>query len=1082
MRVRVRIDKKIDRSLYILVACSILPALLIILCNGIAQRDEAVISAKTKLHDLTESLASMQTERSSQTKLVLEALSVLPEVRNREYGKCNVLFNHLLSKNLALANIVLLNEHGIVMASALPIREQLDLSNRTAFQDAIRTREFSAGDYVVSRMANVPVLQYSNPVFIEDGSLAGVLFVTYSLEEYKNHFSRIDLPYDSRCILLDRNGVRLMALAKQHDPSQIGTKIVPKNWQTITGSTSDTGQFAAKRYDGVESLFHFTKLRLRPGEEPYLVVLTSTPFQVVLAEANQKLAVNFILLALATLIAMITARMLGRRLVVVQVEALQASEERLRLILRTAMDGFCLTDAVGHLLQVNEAYCRMSGYSEQELLAMCIDDLEFNESPRARDLAFRIQKGMERAFDRFESQHRRKDGSVFDVEVSFQYKPYNGGLFVVFLRDITERKRTEEVLRKSEERYGLIADNTLDSIWSMGPDFQFTFLSPSTERLFGYTVEEWSSLSWNSFVHPDHLEAVNNLFNEVRRDPSKGSIRSEALVRHKQGQEIWVEFTGTPIIGQASELVSIVGVTRDITERKRIEQELSLANDKTLRILESISDAFFSLDENMVVTYYNAAAEATLGRNQAEVLGRRLFDAFPEARGSVFEERYTLALKEKIELRFEVYFDVPPFVNWYNVRVYPHPGGIAVHFQLITERKQAEETLILAKEKAESANEAKSVFLANMSHEIRTPLNGVLGMLQLLEMASPTDKQKEYILAAKKSSKRLTKLLSEILDLSRIEAGKLILQDSEFVFKELKDSLAELFAIAAQEKSLILEFFIDDRTPPILIGDEPRLLQILFNLVGNAIKFTEKGAVRVEVAPLPQAGKTSARVLFTVSDTGIGVTEDQLKDIFEPFVQAEGSYTRRFQGAGLGLSIVRRLVKMMGGELAIDSTLGEGTTIYLSLPFKLPSANQARTEQVAPVPLPLAEKLLRLLLAEDDEENLHTGKCMLEKLGYSVTTSTNGQEALKLLAEQDFDLVLMDIQMPVMDGVEATKFIRGGQAGHDKANIPIIAMTAYAMTCDKEKFLAAGMDDYISKPVDMDELKTVIKRVLVIKC
>jgi len=394
----------------------------------------------------------------------------------------------------------------------------------------------------------------------------------------------------------------------------------------------------------------------------------------------------------------------------------------------------------------------------------------------------------------------------------------------------------------------------------------------------------------------------------------------------------------------------------------------------------------------------------------------------------------------------------------------------------ITEIKQVEKRLQIAMEQASAANQAKSEFLANMSHEIRTPMNGILGMLQLMKTTSLDDEQKEYILAAIKSSKRLTRLLSDILDLSRIEAGKLVLDEVEFEMKHQKESVTDLFAVNARQKGLSLEFFIEASIPPKLIGDEARLRQVLFNLVGNALKFTEKGSIRVDVSLLPSSSDSCIRVLFTVADTGISIPDELLKDIFEPFVQAEGSFTRRFQGAGLGLSIVRRLVKVMRGALTIDSVKGEGTTMYLSLPFKLPLGNQARAEQLTPLLLPLAETRLRLLFAEDDKENLHAGKCMLEKFGYSVTTATNGQEALTLFAAQDFDLILLDIQMPVMDGVEATKLIRAGSTA--KASIPIIAMTAFAMVGDKEKFLSAGMDDYISKPVDMSELKEVIERTL----
>lgn len=353
-------------------------------------------------------------------------------------------------------------------------------------------------------------------------------------------------------------------------------------------------------------------------------------------------------------------------------------------------------------------------------------------------------------------------------------------------------------------------------------------------------------------------------------------------------------------------------------------------------------------------------------------------------------------------------------------------------------------------------------------------------MLQLLETTEPNDEQKEYLLGAIRSTNRLTRLHSDVLDISRVEAGRLEIVEAEFNIKETRDSIQDIFDMEAREKGVRLDFGRDQSLPLVLIGEEVRLRQILFNLVGNAIKFTEKDEIRIDASLLPSASESSVRVLVTVSDTGIGIPDEYVKDIFEPFVQAEGSYTRRFQGAGLGLSIVRRLVKLLGGEIAIDSTPGEGTTVYVSLPFKLPVAKQNSAELTSDAPPP-AYVSSRILVAEDDSVSSLTCKRLLEKSGCSVTIAKDGQEALQRLTEQDFDLILMDVQMPVMDGVEATKAIRGASNLGAKSSIPIIAMTAYAMTGDKEKFFAAGMNDYIAKPVDKGALVEVIERVMAAK-
>ncbi len=397
--------------------------------------------------------------------------------------------------------------------------------------------------------------------------------------------------------------------------------------------------------------------------------------------------------------------------------------------------------------------------------------------------------------------------------------------------------------------------------------------------------------------------------------------------------------------------------------------------------------------------------------------------------------------------------------------------------RFIYERQQVEKMLIEMKDKAEAANKSKSEFLANMSHEIRTPLNGVLGMLHLLKETSPTSEQRHLLDAAMTSAKRLTRLLSDILDLSKVEAGKLQLVDSRFSISSLRDSILDLFQFPARENHNELDFPLPQELPETLVGDETRLRQILFNLVGNAVKFTQSGRVSIEVDALARRPDSRVQILFTVRDTGIGITDEQLQLIFEPFVQADGSHTRRFQGAGLGLPIVRKLVQLMDGELAIDNTEGSGTTAYLSLPFGIAHEDIADIPKLDMRNQPDGRKF-RVLIAEDDQVSMLYGKKTLQRLGHEVSTASNGKEALQRLAEKDFDLVLMDIQMPVMNGMEAAAAIRTSEEIGSNARIPIIAMTAYAMTGDKESFLSAGMNGYIAKPMEASELQAALAKVM----
>ncbi len=546
-------------------------------------------------------------------------------------------------------------------------------------------------------------------------------------------------------------------------------------------------------------------------------------------------------------------------------------------------------------------------------------------------------------------------------------------------------------------------------------------------------------------------------------------------------------------------LVGLLSLVRNTRQKAALDAALhsSQESQRRARVLADTLPLLIAyLDRDLRYRFANAHYRSQWGIDPQEMLGKTVTEVFGPAAAPWLDE-LNAALAGR-RLHYERDFHGPAGVEHFLVDLVPDmaPGGQVSGFYLtamnITDRKNSEQ-------RAEAASRAKSEFVANMSHEIRTPMNAVLGVAYLLENTPLSREQKEYVHMIRSSGQVLLGILNDVLDFSKIEAGRMELAPQPFLLREVLDSLSNVMTLPATTRGISLAIDAGDDVPAVLVGDAMRLQQILLNLVGNAVKFTERGGVSVRVALHEEEADGGLRLRFAVRDTGIGMDLEQQSRLFSAFNQADASTTRRFGGTGLGLAICRRLAELMGGDISVRSTPGAGSEFVATLPFGVAGADapvehpalqtvaaqgwmMPETPALQEAPAVTAPEQqdaprlqgLRLLLVEDHPLNQLVARGMLEHAGASVAVAENGQLAVDLLRDHaaDYDIVLMDVQMPVMDGYEATRHIRQTLG----LKLPVLAMTAGVMQSEKDQCIDAGMDDFIAKPVDVEQMLDTISR------
>jgi len=530
----------------------------------------------------------------------------------------------------------------------------------------------------------------------------------------------------------------------------------------------------------------------------------------------------------------------------------------------------------------------------------------------------------------------------------------------------------------------------------------------------------------------------------------------------------------------------------DITERKEVEHNILEAKLFGEQVICSAREGVVVYDLDLFYRVWNPFMEHLTGFAAADVMGRHPLDLFPFLQEAGVMERLekVLAGETPDAVDFPYFTPKTERSGWASDLSAPLRNtkgeiiGVIATVRDITFRKEAEEKLHQAKADAEVANIAKSTFLANMSHEIRTPMNGVIGFTGVLLDTDLDEKQREFAELIRKSGENLMSLINDILDFSKIEAGKLDMELLDFDLGTTLEDTAEMLAMRAADAGLELICRIDPDVPTFLKGDPGRLRQIITNLAGNAIKFTRQGEVEIR-AEIESDQMDSVMIRFSVHDTGIGIPEDRQAAIFSPFTQEDDSTSRKFGGSGLGLTISKQLAEMMGGEIGVESELDKGSTFWFTARFeKQPGGERPVLKPHADItaarfPVVDAEHVNqggRILLAEDNFINQKVAQTLLHSLGYKADVVANGREAVHALELIHYDLVLMDCQMPEMDGFEATAIIRNASSKVLNHAVPIIALTANAMKKDREKCIESGMDDYITKPIKHIELAEILRK------